>query len=52
MAGAAKAFPKAKITFDRFHVVKRLNEAMDTVRKLEQRESRALKGHKYTFLKD
>lgn len=52
MAGAAKAFPKAKITFDRFHVVKLLNEAMDTVRKLEQRESKALKGHKYTFLKD
>jgi transposase len=52
MAGVAKAFPKAKITFDRFHVVKLLNEAMDTVRKLEQRESKALKGHKYTFLKD
>ena len=52
MAGAGKAFPKAKITFDRFHVVKLLNEAMDTVRKLEQRESKSLKGHKYTFLKD
>lgn len=52
MAGVAKAFPKAKITFDRFHVVKLLNEAMDTVRKLEQRESKSLKGHKYTFLKD
>jgi transposase len=52
MAGAGKAFPKAKITFDRFHVVKLLNEAMDTVRRLEQKESRDLKGHKYTFLKD
>lgn len=52
MAGVAKAFPKAKITFDRFHVVKLLNEAMDTVRKLERREHEALKGHKYTFLKD
>jgi len=52
IAGVAKAFPKAKITFDRFHVVKLLNEAMDTVRKLEQQENKALKGHKYTFLKD
>ncbi len=52
MAGVGKSFPKAKITFDRFHVVKLLNEAMDTVRKLEQQESKALKGHKYTFLKD
>jgi transposase len=52
MAGAGKAFPKAQITFDRFHVVKLLNEAMDTVRRLEQKESRDLKGHKYTFLKD
>jgi transposase len=52
MAGVGKAFPKARITFDRFHVVKLLNEAMDTVRKLEQQENKALKGHKYTFLKD
>jgi len=52
MAGVGKAFPKAKITFDRFHVVKLLNEAMDTVRKQERREHDALKGHKYTFLKD
>ena len=52
MAGAVKAFPKAQITFDRFHVVKLLNEAMDTVRKLEQQENKTLKKHKYTFLKD
>jgi len=52
MAGVSKVFPKAKITFDRFHVVKLLNEAMDTVRKLERREHEALKGHKVTFLKD
>jgi hypothetical protein len=51
MAGMTKAFPKAKITFDRFHVVKLINEAMDTLRKLEQQENKALKGHKYTFLK-
>jgi len=33
-------------------VVKLLNKAMDTVRKLERKEHEALKGHKYTFLKN
>jgi len=32
IAGAAEAFPSAEITFDRFHVVKLLNEAMNQVR--------------------
>jgi len=51
ISGCKNNFPKAQITFDRFHVVKLLNKAMDTVRKLERREHEALKGHKYTFLK-
>jgi len=29
IAGAAESFPSAKITFDRFHVVKLLNEARE-----------------------
>ncbi|KAF3977681.1 MAG: transposase [Methylococcales symbiont of Iophon sp. n. MRB-2018] len=37
------------MTFDRFHVVKLFNEAMDTVRKQERKEHEQLKGHKYTF---
>ncbi len=41
----------AGITFDKFHVVKLLNQAMDEVRKKEYREHKALKGDKYTFLK-
>jgi transposase len=52
IAGAAESFPGAKITFDRFHVVKLLNEAMDEVRRLEQREHGQLKAHKYTFLRN
>ena len=32
IAGAAESFPDAQITFDRFHVVKLLNEAMNQVR--------------------
>lgn len=52
ISGIKKSFPEASITFDRFHVVKLLNEAMDTVRRQERLEYDALKGHKYTFLKN
>lgn len=52
IAGAAESFPEAQITFDRFHVVKLLNEAMNQVRIAERKEHDALKGHKYTFLKN
>jgi len=52
ICGIREHFPQASITFDRFHVVKLLNEAMDTVRKQERREHYELKGHKYTFLRN
>src|SRR5664279_4101534 len=52
ISGATTYFPDAEITFDRFHVVKLLNEAMDKVRKDERKEHDELKGHKYTFLKN
>lgn len=52
ISGVIKYLPKAEIHFDRFHVVKLLNEAMDKVRQLERKEHDELKGHKYTFLKN
>ena len=52
ISGIKKHFPQAEITFDRFHVVKLLNEAMNKVRQQERREHDELKGHKYTFLKN
>ena len=52
ISGVTNNFPEAKITFDKFHTVKVVNEAMDTVRKLERREFATLKGHKYTFLRN
>jgi transposase len=52
IAGAGESFAKAQITFDRFHVVKLLNEAMNKVRIDERKEHEALKNHKYTFLKN
>lgn len=51
IAGISSCFPNAEITFDKFHTVKVINEAMDKVRKLERAEFAMLKGHKYTFLK-
>lgn len=52
IAGAADSFPQAHITFDRFHVVKLLGDAMNKVRMEERKEHAALKHHKYTFLKN
>ena len=51
IAGMVEYFPDTSITFDKFHVVKLLNEAMNKVRKAEAREHAILKGHKYTLLK-
>lgn len=50
---AAKAeFPCAEITFDKFHVVKLLGQAMDGLRRNEQREHSALKKTRYYWLKN
>lgn len=51
IAGTKEQFPYAKITFDRFHIVKLLNEAMNKLRQQEYVEHQALKGHRYTFLR-
>lgn len=51
ISGILHNFKDASITFDKFHVVKIINEAMDKVRKLERNEFTMLKGYKYTFLK-
>ena len=52
ISGVSEYFPNADIHFDRFHIVKLLNEAMDNVRRLERKEHDELKGHKYTFLRN
>jgi transposase len=36
--GMYKHFPATAITFDKFHVVKLLNEAMDKIRRIEARD--------------
>lgn len=51
ISGAESYFPDAKITFDKFHVKKLLNQAVDEVRKEENKETKVLKKTKYLWLK-
>jgi transposase len=50
--GVEDNLPNAKITFDRFHIMKVINTAVDTVRKQEAMNHAVLKGTKYIFLKN
>lgn len=52
IAGTHKQFPQATITFDKFHVVKVLSEAVDAVRREEQRKHPELKRTRYIWLKN
>jgi len=52
ISGILNNFENATITFNKFHVVKIINEAMNEGRKLERKEFDMLKGYKYTFLKN
>jgi transposase len=50
--GVADNLPNADITFDRFHIMKIINRAVDTVRKQETQTQAILKGSKYVLLKN
>lgn len=50
--GVEEDFPQAEITFDKFHIMKIINKAVDTVRKTEVKEQEILRGQKYLFLKN
>jgi transposase len=52
IAGAAEHFPNAEVTFDRFHIVKLINEAMDHTRRMEQAACKPLKGTRYIWLRN
>lgn len=52
IGGIEEHLPKAEITFDRFHVMKKLSEAIDEVRRVEQREMPELKRSRYVWLKN
>jgi transposase len=52
ISGIQEYFPKAEITFDKFHVMKLVGEAVDEVRIQEQKERPELKKTKYVWLKN
>lgn len=52
LKGAAEEFPEAEVTFDRFHVLRLLNRAIDEVRRQEQKERPELKRSRYLWLKN
>jgi len=50
--GLREYFPNAHLTFDRFHVMKIIGEAVDTVRRKEIKERPELKRTRYIWLKN
>ena len=52
IAGAAQSLPNAQVTFDKFHVVKIINDAVDQVRRAEQKGRAELHKTRYLWLKN
>ena len=52
IAGITTHFPNAHITFDKFHVMKLLNKAVDEIRREEQSTEADLKKSRYVWLKN
>lgn len=50
--GIEDSFPQAGITFDKFHIMKLINEAVDQVRRQEQKERPELRGSRYVWIKN
>ena len=50
--GVGDNLPKAEITFDKFHILKLINEAVDQVRRAESKDNPLLKGTRFIFLKN
>lgn len=50
--GVEESLPGAKITFDKFHILKIINKRVDEVRKEEVKTEESLKGARYAVLKN
>lgn len=50
--GVTEHLPAARVTFDKFHVVWHASTAVDTMRRIEQRTDKSLKGLRWALLKD
>ena len=51
-SGVAEALPWAAVTFDEFHVIQRVNKAVDEVRRQEAKSTPSLTRSRYLWLKD
>jgi len=52
ISGVAEHLPRAKVTFDKFHVIQALNKAQDEVRRTEHKQNPLLTGSRYVWLKN
>jgi transposase len=50
--GVGESLPNAAITFDKFHAVQIVNEAVDHVRRAEQKRQSLLRGTRYIWLRN
>jgi transposase len=50
--GVTKYLPKARITFDKFHVIAHASTAVDKTRRIEQKIDPSLKGLRWKLLRD
>jgi transposase len=50
--GATENFPYASQTYDKFHIIKTANEAVDKVRRAESKSATELKNTRYIWLKN
>jgi len=50
--GTAESLPQAAVTFDKFHAVKIVNDAVDQVRRTEQKSQTVLRGTRYLWLRN
>jgi transposase len=52
IAGVEASLPEARITFDRFHIMQLMGQAVDAVRREEVKETDVLKRTRYLWLKN
>lgn len=50
--GVDEHLPLARVTFDKFHVVAHASDAVDKMRRIEQKSDPSLKGLRWALLKD
>ena len=50
--GVARSLPNVQVTLDKFHVIAHASHALDLMRRAEQKTDPALKGLRWTLLKD